>query len=30
MTYSRFFGVAMAVVFGAAAAFSAQAEKFVT
>ena len=30
MTYSRFFGVAVAVVFGAAAAFSAQAGKFVT
>ena len=30
MTYSRFFGVAVAVVFGAAPAFSAQAGKFVT
>ncbi len=30
MTYSRFFGVAAAVAFCAAAAFSAQAEKFVT
>ena len=30
MTYSRFFSVALAVVFCAAAAFSAQAGKFVT
>ena len=30
MTYSRFFGVAVAVAFSAAAAFSAQAGKFIT
>ncbi len=30
MTYSRFFGIAAAVAFCAGAAFSAQAEKFVT